>query len=156
MGSPTVALSVGSGPNGYVNQVTIASKGNAIKWGETDENPDYYAGGGSNSVRGLFNKTRAVTTLVQSLIIASSGTIENFGNLTSTNGSSSNYQGGNGNCASQTTLLFAGSANNANAINTIETISITTAGNATDFGDLTTKRGYMGACSDSHGGLGGF
>ena len=156
MGSPTIALSVGSGPNGYVNQVTIASKGNAIKWGETDANPEYYAGGGSNSVRGLFNKTRSKTTQVQSLIIASSGTIENFGNLTSTNGSSSNYQGGNGNCASQTTLLFAGSANNANAINTIETISITTAGNATDFGDLTTKRGYMGACSDSHGGLGGF
>ena len=156
MGSPTIALSVGSGPNGYVNQVTIASKGNAIKWGETDANPQYYAGGGSNSVRGLFNKTRSKTTQVQSLIIASAGTIENFGNLTSTNGSSTNYQGGNGNCASQTTLLFAGSANNANAINTIETISITTAGNATDFGDLTTKRGYMGACSDSHGGLGGF
>ena len=156
MGSPTVALSVGSGPNGYVNQVTIASKGNAIKWGETDANPEYYAGGGSNSVRGLFNKTRSKTTQVQSLIIASSGTIENFGNLTSTNGVSSNYMGGNGNCASQTTLLFAGGGNNTAAVNTIETISITTSGNATDFGDLTTKRGYMGACSDSHGGLGGF
>ena len=156
MGSPTIALSVGSGPNGYVNQVTIASKGNAIKWGETDANPEYYAGGGSNSVRGLFNKTRSKTTQVQSLIIASAGTIENFGNLTSTNGLSSNYMGGNGNCASQTTLLFAGGGDTANAVNTIETISITTSGNATDFGDLTTKRGYMGACSDCHGGLGGF
>ena len=154
MGSPTIALSVGSGPNGYINQVTIASKGNAILWGETDANPQYYAGGGSNSVRGLFNKTRETTTEVHSLIIASSGSVENFGNLTSTIGQ--DYPGGNGNCASQTTLLFAGGGNTANAVNTIETISITTAGNATDFGDLTTKRGYMGACSDSHGGLGGF
>ena len=154
MGSPTIALSVGSGPNGYINQVTIASKGNAILWGETNKNPQYYAGGGSNSVRGLFNKTRETTTEVQSLIIASSGSVENFGNLTSTIGQ--NYPGGNGNCASQTTLLFAGGGNTANAVNTIETISITTAGNTTDFGDLTTKRGYMGACSDSHGGLGGF
>jgi hypothetical protein len=155
MGSPTVALSVASGPNGYINQVTIASKGNAILWGEADKNPEYYAGGGSNSVKGLFNKNRLTTTQVQSLIIASSGTIEDFGNLTSTT-SSNGYPGGNGNCASQTTLLFAGGSTAANAINTIETITITTAGDATDFGDLTTKRGYMGAFSDSHGGLGGF
>ena len=155
MGSPTIALSVGSGPNGYVNQVTIASKGNAILWGETDAIPQYYTGGGSNSVRGLFNKTRNTTTRVQSLIIASSGSIEDFGNLTSTT-SSNQYPGGNGNCASATTLLFAGGSTSANAVNTIETITITTAGDATDFGDLTTKRGYMGACSDSHGGLGGF
>ena len=156
MGSPTIALSVGSGPNGYINQVTIASKGNAILWGETDLHPSqtYYSEGGSNSVRGLFNKTREITTQVQSLIIASSGTVEDFGNLTST--IAQDYTGGNGNCASQTTLLFAGGGDTANAVNTIETITITTAGNATDFGDLTTKRGYMGACSDSHGGLGGF
>ena len=156
MGSPTIALSVGSGPNGYINQVTIASKGNAILWGETDLHPvqQYYSEGGSNSVRGLFNKTREITTQVQSLIIASSGTVEDFGNLTST--IAQDYPGGNGNCASQTTLLFAGGGDTSNAVNTIETISITTAGNATDFGDLTTKRGYMGACSDSHGGLGGF
>ena len=156
MGSPTIALSVGSGPNGYINQVTIASKGNAILWGETDLHPSqtYYSEGGSNSVRGLFNKTREITTQVHSLIIASSGTVQDFGNLTST--ISQDYPGGNGNCASQTTLLFAGGGDNPNAVNTIETISITTAGNATDFGDLTTKRGYMGACSDSHGGLGGF
>ena len=45
MGSPTIALSVGSGPNGYVESSYYCIKGNAIKWGETDDNPDYYASG---------------------------------------------------------------------------------------------------------------
>ena len=155
MGSPTRALTVGGGPDGIISAITIASKGNAVEWGRTDIKPSlYYAGGGSNSVRGLFNKTRKSTTQVHSIIIASYGSVENFGNLIST--INNEFPGGNGNCASQTTLLFAGGGKSTNAINTIETISITTAGNATDFGDLTTKRGYMGACSDSHGGLGGF
>ena len=156
MGSPTTALHVSGGPNGIIEQITIASLGSAVKWAFFDKtNSGYYTGGGSNSVRGLYNKTRRRTTLVQSIIIASSGVVEDFGNLASTI-SNSDYQGSNGNCASQTTLLFAGGGNTAAAVNTIETISITTAGNATDFGDMTTKRGYMGSCSDSHGGLGGF
>ena len=154
MGSPTKALTVGGGPNGIISAITIASRGNAVDWGRTGIIPQYYTGGGSNSVRGLFNKTRETTTQVHSIIIASSGSVDDFGNLTSTIGQ--DYPGGNGNCASQTTLLFAGGGATGSAVNTIETISITTAGNATDFGDLTTKRGYMGACSDSHGGLGGF
>ena len=158
MGSPTRALSVGTGQGSggeVVDSLTIASLGSAVEWGKIDSASGLYSSGGSNSVRGLFNKVRSESTLVQSLIIASFGSVEDFGNLASTI-SNSNYPGGNGNDASQTTLLFAGGANTANAINTIETITITTAGNSTDFGDLTTKRGYMGSCSDSHGGLGGF
>ena len=158
MGSPTRALSVGTGQGSggeVVDSLTIASLGSAVEWGKIDSASGLYSSGGSNSVRGLFNKVRSESTLVQSLIIASFGSVEDFGNLASTI-SNSNYPGGNGNDSSQTTLLFAGGANTANAINTIETITITTAGNSTDFGDLTTKRGYMGSCSDSHGGLGGF
>ena len=40
--------------------------------------------------------------------------------------------------------------------NTIEFITISTLGNSTDFGDLTVGRLSLAACSDSHGGLGGF
>ena len=158
MGSPTRALCVGAGQGSggdTIDSLTIASLGNAVEFGKMDAASGLYSSGGSNSVRGLFNKIRSESTLVQSLIIASFGSVEDFGNLASTL-SNSNYPGGNGNDTSQTTLLFAGGANTANAINTIETITITTAGNSTDFGDLSTKRGYMGSCSDSHGGLGGF
>ena len=38
----------------------------------------------------------------------------------------------------------------------IDYITIDTAGNAEDFGDLASPRANHGSCSDSHGGLGGF
>ena len=41
-------------------------------------------------------------------------------------------------------------------MNTIEYVTISTAGNAQDFGDLTIIVAAIGALSDSHGGLGGF
>jgi len=66
------------------------------------------------------------------------------------------YPGSNGPCTSHSRLLFAGAGSNSSTTNGIEFVNITTAGDAQDFGDLTTERGYMGACSDSHGGLGGF
>ena len=40
------------------------------------------------------------------------------------------------------------------SINTMEFVSITSTGNATDFGDLLSAAVYYnGGCSDSHGGL---
>ena len=40
--------------------------------------------------------------------------------------------------------------------NAITYITIATTGNAQDFGDLVSVLRQGGACSDSHGGLGGF
>ena len=40
--------------------------------------------------------------------------------------------------------------------NVIEYVTIASTGNAQDFGDLTVGRFALAACSDSHGGLGGF
>ena len=36
----------------------------------------------------------------------------------------------------------------------IDYVNIQTTGNATNFGDCTVNRAYIGGCSDSHGGLG--
>ena len=58
-------------------------------------------------------------------------------------------------CSSSTRGVFGGDTVPL-LVNTIDFITINTAGNAQDFGDLTQARGIMGACSDSHGGLGGF
>ena len=59
------------------------------------------------------------------------------------------------NASTQVRAVLAGGATPAN-VNTIDYITISSAGNAQDFGDLT--RETTGACtvSDSHGGLGGF
>ena len=40
--------------------------------------------------------------------------------------------------------------------NAIDFITISTTGNAQDFGDVAIKSYSGGGCSDSHGGLGGF
>ena len=39
------------------------------------------------------------------------------------------------------------------ATNTMDYVTISTLGDATDFGDLNSARAYIGGCSDSHGGL---
>ena len=51
--------------------------------------------------------------------------------------------------------LFSGGrvTSNATAQNTIDYITISTTGNASDFGDLATAMFSNAACSDSHGGL---
>lgn len=41
----------------------------------------------------------------------------------------------------------------SSASNVIDYITIASAGNATDFGDLTVSRYALAACSNSHGGL---
>ena len=46
-------------------------------------------------------------------------------------------------------FMEAGSEN----VNTISFVTISSTGNASDFGDLTAARGYVKGCADSHGGL---
>ena len=41
-------------------------------------------------------------------------------------------------------------------VNSIEFVTLSTLGNAQDFGDLVNKLESGGAISDSHGGLGGY
>ena len=55
--------------------------------------------------------------------------------------------------ASPTRGVFAGGSQPAN-VNTIDFVTITSTGNATDFGDRTVGANGIAGCSDSHGGLG--
>ena len=52
--------------------------------------------------------------------------------------------------------VFTGSDGAPHTNTNIDYVSVTSLGNAQDFGDLSIKTGYAGAVSDSHGGLGGF
>ena len=47
---------------------------------------------------------------------------------------------------------------NPSAHNTIQYFTLSTSGNAADFGDLSrsSNTASMASCSDSHGGLGGY
>ena len=158
LSSPTRGLTlVADDPASQViNMVTIASKGNAIDFGDQSKTGGYQSAA-ANSVRGLWaggysstpRQTVGFTRSIEAITIASQGTSQFFGDLINT------PMYGDGSSTS-TRAIFAGSGGTSNTTNNIEFVTIATFGNAQDFGDLTHPVGYAGVTSDSHGGLGGY
>ena len=131
--------------------VTIASTGNAVYFGDLTHTTNYDANRCcSNSIRGINfgGGPSPLLNVIDYITIATTGNAIRFGDLTQSRLSSSGT-------ASQIRGIFAGGAS-PTRVNTIDYITIMTTGNAQDFGDLTIARAEPGACSDSHGGLGGF
>ena len=140
-----------------VEEVTIASKGNSVKFGDLT----VASGTGasfSNSVRGFFaggntnpNYNSIIPGPIDYISLASGGNAVRFGDLP---GQRSSTAG----CASQTRGFVMGGYGVETPVftNAIDYITISSAGNSMDFGDLIVKIESGGACSDSHGGLGGF
>tara|TARA_B100001094_G_scaffold58358_1_gene53856 strand:+ start:1584 stop:2924 length:1341 start_codon:yes stop_codon:yes gene_type:complete len=143
----------GSDPSLFFSQidvVTISSTGNAKKFGDLT-NKRGMSGGMSNGTRGVFASGYRPAYDVKTIdyvTIASGGQAENFGEMSINRGwvgaTSSHIRG------------VIGGGLNPTALNIIDYIEIATTGNAMDFGDLTQARYACHACSDSHGGLGGF
>jgi hypothetical protein len=138
-----------------IESLTIASKGNTIRFGELTFR-GYGQGQGtcSSPVRGLFaggnqdGSASGYRTEISYVTIASEGNATYFGDLAvarATHGKASNSIRG----------VFAGGYT-PTLLSSIETILISEGGSALDFGDLSAiRRGFPGV-SDSHGGLGGF
>ena len=135
-----------------IDVVTIANKGNAIRFGDLTERKGSM-GGCSTPVRGVYGggqfwPNTALDT-VEFITLASEGKGINFGNLTVARGF--------GAATSTTTRGIFGGMRLQPAINNIiDFISMQSGGTATDFGDLSISRKEVGMTSDSHGGLGGF
>ena len=147
-GSRTDAISV----------VTISSKGDAVDFGGVALfSGAYNAGGISNGVRGIYGggdvaggsgKEKSIGYLT----LASLGQSQYFGDLTT---AGSHHCG----TSNATRGIFNTSDQVPNTVvynNTIEFISISTAGNSIDFGDDIVNAARRACTSDSHGGLGGF
>ena len=135
-----------------INVITIASKGNATRFGDMSARHSYVAGF-SNSVRGLITGgTNPDTDIIQYVTFASEGNAQYFGDLTVTKEGACS-----GNSANQVRGICAGGVRTAPAaIKLIDYVNIVSTGNALEFGELSSQRGFAGALSDSHGGLGGF
>ena len=141
-----------------VDFITIASTGNAVSFGTLSEGSGRLAGC-SNGTRGLFAGGRAypsspgpsnfTTNRIDYITVASTGNAIRFGDLTSSN---RNMLAA---AANSTRAIFAGGYSPSNS-NVIDYVTIASTGNAQDFGDLTKAKRGVSACSDSHGGLGGF
>mgnify|MGYP003139153349 FL=1 len=140
-----------------IQYITIASKGNATKFGDLTISRNNLSGA-SNSVRGVFaggalSAHPSDSKVIDYVIIASEGNAIDFGDQTV----SRDELGGT---ADQTRAVFFAGRNVSNPsepkTNIIDYIEIATTGNAMDFGDVSGIRRGNDACSDSHGGLGGF
>ena len=140
-----------TGIRSVIDYVTIASKGDSIKFGDlAAARRMLNESACSNNIRGIFagGQQPALLTIMDYITIATDGNAVYFGDLTEARTRSA---------ASSTSTrgVWAGGFNPNNS-DVIEYVTIASLGNAQDFGDLYLANGAAGACSDSHGGLGGF
>ena len=148
-------LSSFSAPSGYVKTtefITISSTGNGVLFGDLTAYR-HAISSCSNSTRGIFagGAGPTIVNTIDYITIASTGNATDFGNLTQT-------KSNGGSASTSIRGVFGGGATGspASTTNTIDYVTIATTGNAIDFGDISTLRNQISACSDSHGGLGGF
>ena len=136
--------------------ITIASKGNTTDFGDLAMG-GARGGAGGNSVRGVYAGgivDSQINKLIEFVTIASTGNATVFGELTVARRNSPE-------CNDNATraVFCAGIADDGTApaaTNYMDFITIASAGNAQDFGDVLGGSKAHGAISDSHGGLGGF
>jgi hypothetical protein len=134
----------------FIDYITMASTGDAIDFGDLSQarqNMCYHTS--SSSTRGIFGGgiIPAQVNTIDYITIAATGNAIDFGDLTVKRRLGFNV-------STQTRAVFAGGYNN---VTSMDYVTIATAGDAIDFGEITSGQLFSGgACSDSHGGLGGF
>ena len=150
--SPTRGIIV-DGDSNKIEYVTIASTGNATDFGDSagsGENLKYSdrSDGCSNSTIGITGGFYSDQADIYKLTIASLGNMTDFG------GNLSVARAKVAACASKERGVFAGGQNSSdNSVNTIDFVTFASAGNASDFGDLTSVDTSFDGTSNSHGGL---
>ena len=129
-----------------IHATTIATLGDAVKWGDLTIAPDAHTGS-SNSTRGLSwcGQTPSNINDIKYFDLTSEGNGIDFGDASATK----DYLGA---CASSTRGMCGGGQTPTKQ-NVVEYVTISTTGNVNDFGDLTVNRRFCMGCSDVHGGL---
>jgi len=135
-----------------IDYTEITSTGNAIDFGDLSSIRGFM-GTASSHTRGIFHSGSvgpARVNTIEYVTIPTKGNAVNFGDATTIrnygSGSSNGKRGvfGGGGMASP----------GSDYQNTIDYLTISHTGNATDFGDLSTARHALSATSNGHGGLG--
>jgi len=135
--------------------VTIATTGNAVDFGNLADDDRHETAGVSNQTRGMVGggQGSAISDRIDYITIASTGDSIDFGNLTLARRNATGVM-------SPTRGVFCGGRDNTPAPSTqqeeMDYVTISSTGNALDFGDLTVARGRMGSvCSSVRGVVGG-
>lgn len=124
------------GVSGQIQFITFATTGNATNFGTltSSSTHGYQPGSCSSATRGVFAGGDSGSTVMDFVTIASTGNATSFGSLT---------QGRDGlsGCSNATRGIFAQGYTGPSTglfVNTIDYITVATAGNAIDFGDCST------------------
>ena len=137
--------------NNTIETLVFASTGNSTDFGNSTVSRNGSPAGGSNSTRGLFAGGGAPTTtnIIDYITMASTGDAVDFGDLTV-----ARTDDPNGLSSPTRFLIGGGSSTPASVIeNVIDYVTISTLGNAADFGDLTIVRDSAAAASNAIRGL---
>ena len=150
-------LSAGSYPGEikHIDFINISTRGNSVRFGDMTEHQGLMDAASSSTrmvTSGGYNSSFGGGAVmdIQYVTMASEGNTIDFGDQTQ-----ATY--GTGASSSSTRALIMGGNRMPNSSpfddgndgnNTICTIEIATIGNAIDFGDLSARRGYPGACGD--------
>lgn len=149
--SSTRGVFAGGTPlNNTIEFVTISTLGNSQDFGDLTYGRQISGNFTAfNPIRGIFGSSSATPYSLDYITISTTGNALNFGNLSLTRRDSSG-------ASSPTRGVFGGGGElfpSFVQLNIIDYVTIMAQGNAVDFGDLTTARGRLGACSNAHGGL---
>ena len=135
--------------------ITIASKGNSVRFGGFSDGPRSNGGAASNPVKGIYaggytGPAGTRTSQVFSCTIASEGNFINFTDLPEAHDCAQGM-------SNSTRGVFMGGYPNTST-NTMKSVEFASGGESVVFGrDLASNRNANSAgISDSHGGLGGF
>jgi len=142
-----------------IDYITINSIGNALDFGDLSRSTDSLAGlsnatGGRGIFAGGWVSSFTGIVNIDYITIGTTGNSTDFGDLNNANHMCS----GNSNGTNNRGLIAGGYVNGTTYIDVIDYITINSAGNATDFGDLTDATVYCGAASngtDERGVFGG-
>ena len=143
--------------NRLIEFITLSTLGNSQNFGEVTTLAKSGSAAVASSTRACFmggvgttGNASHVSNVIDFVTISTLGNAQDFGDMTvavdSLAGASNSTRG-----------LHAGGRTGTPAAealqNVIGFITIASAGNATDFGDLVTPTRYLAGCSDAHGGL---
>ena len=149
-----IFLSDGGSPNGGSGEdncsyVTISSTGDSATFGNLTESKNYCSGL-ADRTRGVRGGGYTTSDVIDYCTIQSTGNFVDFGNLTV-----SRLTHGCG-VSSPTRGIWGGGDQynpSTNATNTVDYITISTQGNAADFGDLSVTRKAVAGCANATRGV---
>ena len=134
-----------------IQYITFSTLGDATDFGDLTSARDECSGV-SDGTLGVFGGGDYNTDVIDYITIATTGDATDFGDLTDARKSVAAVSSG-------TRGVFAGGQldpSGPTTVNVMDYVTIMSAGNATDFGDLSKTPRNFTSLSDSHGGLGGF